>query len=184
MATDTVAAPAATRNPAAAQARRRRRTREVLVAYLLLFGVFMAVPLVLVVVLSLQSYTGVGSAQWVGTDNYTELAGDGIFWRSALNTVVFAAVTVPITLAIGLWVAVLLNKNVPGRDLFRALFYLPYVISGVVIAMVGKWIFNENVGVVNRVIRAVGGDGIGWQSQSAPALVSLMVMLIWAGSAW
>lgn len=86
----------------------------------------------------------------------------------------------PVTLAIGLWVAVLLNKHVPGRALFRALFYLPYVISGVVIAMVGKWIFNENVGVVNRVVRAVGGDGIGWQSEGVPALVSLMVMLIWA----
>jgi len=186
MALQTLAPPTGTRTPAAARARRRRRTREVLVAYLLLgpnlllFGVFMAVPLILVVVLSLQSYSGFGSADWVGTQNYTELAGDPVFWRSALNTVVFAAVTVPVTLAIGLWVAVLLNKHVPGRGLFRAVFYLPYVISGVVIAMVGKWIFNENVGVVNRVLRALGGDGIGWQSQGTPALVSLMVMLIWA----
>ena len=186
MATDTATRPAGTRSPDAARARRRRRTRDTAVAYLLLgpnlllFGVFMAVPLVLVVVLSLQRYTGFGAAEWVGAANYTELAGDRVFWRSALNTVVFAAVTVPVTLALGLWVAVLLNKHVPGRGLFRALFYLPYVISGVVIAMVGKWIFNENVGVVNRVLRALGGDGIGWQSEGMPALVSLMTMLIWA----
>jgi ABC-type sugar transport system permease subunit len=186
VATDTLTPPATGQVSAAARARRRRRGREIAVAYLLLgpnlllFGVFMAVPLVLVVVLSLQRYSGFGSAEWVGTGNYTELAGDPVFWRSALNTVVFAAVTVPVTLALGLWVAVLLNKHVPGRGVFRALFYLPYVISGVVIAMVGKWIFNENVGVVNRVLRALGTDGIGWQSEGVPALVSLMVMLIWA----
>lgn len=176
----------ATMPSAAAKARRRRRAREAVVAYvllgpnLLLFGVFMAVPLVLVVVLSLQNYSGFGSAEWIGLKNYTDLAGDSVFWRSAVNTVIFAAVTVPVTLALGLWVAVLLNRSVPARGLFRALFYLPYVISGVVIAMVGKWIFNENVGVVNRVLRAVGAPAIGWQSESVPALVSLMVMLIWA----
>lgn len=169
-------------------ARRRRglARREAAVAYLLLgpnlllFAVFLLVPLVGVLVLSLQRYSGFGRAEWIGGGNYTELAGDPVFWRAALNTAVFAGVTVPLSLALGLGIALLLSRHVPGRGVFRGLYYLPFVISGVVIAMVGKWIFNEDVGVVNRLLRAVGLAGVGWQSEAAPALTSLIVMIVWA----
>jgi len=175
---------AATARGPAASARRRRRSAAVayllLAPNLLLFSVFMIVPLVWVVVLSLQSYSGFGSAEWVGTENYTTMAQDPVFWRAALNTAVFAAVTVPLSLALGLGTALLLNRHVPGRGFFRGLYYLPFVISGVVIALVGKWIFDEQLGVVNRVIRALGGSGVGWQSEGVPALTSLIVMIVWA----
>jgi multiple sugar transport system permease protein len=146
---------------------------------LVLFGLFMVVPLVLVVVLGFQETSGFGAGRWIGLDNYARMAGDDVFWRSAVNTVLFAAVTVPLTLAGGLGLALLLDRPIRGRALFRSLFYLPYVLSGVVVALLGRWIFNENIGVVNKVLRALGGDGIAWQSSGGPAMTSIIAVVVW-----
>jgi multiple sugar transport system permease protein len=146
---------------------------------LVLFGLFLLVPLALTVLLGLQQTSGFGVGQWIGLGNYERMAADDVFWRSAVNTVLFAAVTVPLTLAGGLGLALLLDRPIRGRTLFRALFYLPYVLSGVVVALLGRWIFNENVGVVNKVLRALGGDGIAWQSAGGPAMASIIAMVVW-----
>ena len=183
-----VARPEAATSAPDRRGRGRLGRRNALVAYLLLgpnlllFSVFLLVPLAWVLLLSFQSYSGFGAAEWVGVDNYTTMAKDEVFWRAALNTVVFAAVTVPLSLGLGLAIALLLNRNVPGRGFLRSLYYLPFVVSGVVIAMIGHWIFNEELGVVNKVLRIVGGDGatVGWESEAVPALVSLIVMIVWA----
>jgi multiple sugar transport system permease protein len=146
---------------------------------LLLFGLFLLLPLSLTVVLSFQRSSGFGVAEWIGAGNYGQMSADDVFWRSAVNTVVFAAVTVPLTLLGGLGLALLLDRPIRGRTLFRSLFYLPYVLSGVVVALLGRWIFNENVGVVNKVLRALGGDGIAWQSSGGPAMASVIAMVVW-----
>ena len=146
---------------------------------LVLFGLFLLVPLALTVALGFQETSGFGVGEWIGFGNYTRMAADDVFWRSAVNTVLFAAATVPLTLAGGLGLALLLDRPIRGRTLFRSLFYLPYVLSGVVVALLGRWIFNENVGVVNKVLRALGGDGIAWQSAGAPAMASIIAMVVW-----
>jgi multiple sugar transport system permease protein len=146
---------------------------------LVLFGLFLLVPLVLVVALGFQETSGFGVGRWIGLGNYGRMLGDDVFWRSSVNTVLFAAVTVPLTLAGGLGLALLLDRPIRGRTLFRSLFYLPYVLSGVVVALLGRWIFNENIGVVNKVLRAVGGDGIAWQSSGGPAMASIIAMVVW-----
>ena len=164
---------------------RGRRARGALTAYLLLtpnlavFTAFMFLPLVLVGVLSLQRYAGFGTPTWVGADNYRELLADEVFWRTMLNTVGLGAATIPTSLAVGLGVAVLLNRRVPGRGLLRAVYYLPYVLSGVVIGIAGKWIFNENTGVINNTLDALGLPLVPWQSRALPALLSVAVMLVW-----
>ena len=166
--------------------RRARRLRGALSAYLLispnllLFTVFLFVPLVWVGVLSFQESAGFGTSEWVGSANYRELLGDRVFWRSLTNTLVFAVLTVPACLAIGLGVAILLDARLPGRGLLRALYYVPYVLSGVVIAMAGAWIFNENVGIVNVVLDRLGLATVPWQSSPLPAVLSVSVMLVWS----
>jgi ABC-type sugar transport system permease subunit len=147
---------------------------------LLLFGVFLLLPLVLTLVLGLQDSSGFGAREWVGLENYRTMAGDDVFWRALVNTIVFSAITVPASLGLGLGLALLLNRPIAGRTAFRAIFYLPYVLSGVVIAITSRWIFNENIGVVNKILRALGGDGVSWQSAGVPAFVSVMIVLCWA----
>jgi ABC-type sugar transport system permease subunit len=144
-----------------------------------LFGVFLLLPLLATFVLSLYSSSGFGPREFVGADNYTELAGDSTFWRSALNTGVYAAITVPLSLLLGLGVALAMNKPLRGRGALRAVYYVPYVISGVVVAIAGRYVFNENVGVINRVLRAVGFEGVAWQSEAVPAMTSLVLISVW-----
>ena len=186
MSTATAATPRATASaPRPPGPPRGRRLRGAATAYallapnLVLFGLFLLVPLGLTVALGFQETSGFGVGEWIGLGNYERMAADDVFWRSALNTVLFAAVTVPLTLAGGLGLALLLDRPIRGRTLFRSLFYLPYVLSGVVVALLGRWIFNENLGVVNKLIRALGGEGVAWQSSGGPAMASIIAMVVW-----
>jgi multiple sugar transport system permease protein len=161
--------------------------REALTAYLLIspnlivFGVFMLLPLILTFVISAQETSGLGPAEWVGLGNYTELISDGVFWRSLINTVGYAAVTVPLDLALGLAVAMLLNSAVWLRDVMRTIYYLPVVISGVAAGLIAQWMFNENIGVVNELLGLVGLGPVSWQSSPAWAMTSVVLLTLWVG---
>jgi len=159
--------------------------REAITAYLLIspnlivFGLFMFLPLVLTFVVSAQETSGLGPPEWVGFGNYAELLGDGVFWRSLANTVGYAAVTVPLALALGLAVALLLNGAIWLRNLMRTVYYLPVVISGVSAGLIAQWIFNENIGVVNAMLGAVGLGPVNWQSEPAWAMTSVILLTLW-----
>ena len=164
-----------------APAVRRWATSYALLApALLLFGVFVLYPLVGAVRISLTDSSGIGEARFVGLDNYAAMAGDATFWRAALNTALLAAVSVPVSLLLGLGVALLLRDRIPGGGLFRAVFLAPYVISGVVVAMTGRWLFDQNVGIVDRVLGGLGLPAPDWQSDGTAASVSVLVVLLWA----
>lgn len=165
------------RRPAA---RRAVTSYTMLAPVLVIFLVFLAYPLVAAFLTSLTDSTGVGAAQPVGARNYVDMATDPVFWRAAGNTVLLAAVSVPLVLGCGLGLALLLLRHVPARTFFRALFLAPYVVSGVVVAMAGRWIFDENVGIVNRGLTAIGLSGVPWQSSTAGSMVSVLLVLVWA----
>ena len=161
--------------------------REALIAYLLIspnlivFGVFMLLPLILTFVISLQETSGLGPAEWVGLGNYIELISDGVFWRSLINTLGYAAITVPLGLALGLAVAMLLNNAVWLREVMRTIYYLPVVISGVAAGLIAQWMFNENIGVVNEVLGIAGLGPVSWQSSPAWAMTSVVLLTLWVG---
>ena len=161
--------------------------REAITGYLLIspnlivFGLFMLLPLILTFVVSAQETSGLGPAEWVGLDNYTELVGDGVFWRSLTNTVGYAAVTVPLGLALGLAVAMLLNTAIWLRDVMRTIYYLPVVISGVAAGLIAQWMFNENIGVVNKLLGFVGLGPVSWQSSPVWAITSVVLLTLWVG---
>lgn len=147
---------------------------------LVLFMLFLFLPLVLTAVLSFQKSTGIGPTTFVGFTNYSDMVKDGVFWRALANTALFVVITVPLGLGLGLGLALLLNAPLRGRTLLRGIFYLPYVISGVVIAVLGRFIFNENVGVLNRLLRALGFAGIPWQSNGVAAMAAVIAVLTWS----
>ncbi|MEI4273581.1 sugar ABC transporter permease [Klenkia sp. LSe6-5] len=183
----TTAAPAAVTAPVPGDPppRRRRISRDTVAAWgllspnLVVFGVFLFIPLLATVWLSLYSSSGFGPREFVGADNYTELFGDSTFWRATANTGLYALLTVPVSLALGLGIALAMNRPLRGRGVLRGIYYVPYVISGVVVAVAGRWIFNENVGVVNRLLRSAGLDGVPWQSDAVGAMGSLVLISIW-----
>lgn len=146
---------------------------------IVLIAGFLFLPLVLAVVLSFQRYSGFGSSVWIGFDNYRRLFADDAFWRSLVNTGIFALFTVPVGMAVGLGLAVLMNSVLPGRSVYRAVIYLPMVISGVATGLIGTFMFDENVGTLNKMLRAVHLGTLNWQSSGAPAIASVILVTLW-----
>ncbi len=146
---------------------------------LVLVGLFLLVPLALAFVFSLQKLGSLGSAQWLGLNNYVDLFRDSVFWHTLLNTAVFTVFTVPVGMALGLGLAVLLNGVLPGRTLYRSIIFLPLVISGVATGVLGAWMFDQYNGFVNKLLSEIGVSGPSWQSNGHWAMTSVIVMTIW-----
>jgi multiple sugar transport system permease protein len=146
---------------------------------LLLFAVFAFVPLGYSVVLSFQDVPVFGGGTWIGADNYTRMVDDPVFWQSLRNTLVFTVATVPTSMLLGLLLAVLLNRDMPGRTVLRSIYFLPLVVSGVVVGLVMGWIFNGDFGVLNNMLHAVGLPRVQWLTSPSWAMVTLVLAIVW-----
>ena len=145
----------------------------------LLFALFLLVPVVWAVTISFQRTDGFGSGTFAGLANYARLAGDPLFWRSTANTALFTAIVTPLSMALGLGAAVLLNSVLPARGLFRSVLILPMAVSGVATALMGVLIFDQNSGVLDKVLRSVGLPSVPWQSGGAAAFASVVLVTLW-----
>lgn len=146
---------------------------------LVLLIVFSFIPIVVAVVLSFQEVAVFGQGAWVGGGNYAQMVGDPLFWTSIGTTAVFTVGTVPTSMAIGLLLAVLLNRAMPGRALIRALFFLPMVAAGVVVAVVMAWIFNGDYGVVDNLLASLGLPRVPWLTSPDVAMLTFVLAVVW-----
>jgi len=179
-------APTAPRpSPDARRRRVRRGLRAAVSGYaflgpnLVLLGLFLLLPIAWAFAISFQSTDGFGAGAFVALRNYARLLGDAVFWQSAGNTLLFTALVVPTSMAAGLGLAVLVNSVLPGRTVFRTIIVLPMVISGVATALIGVLVFDQNNGIANKLLRAVGLGDVPWQSQGAAALLSVVLVSLW-----
>src|SRR3954447_7568071 len=192
MATQTVEAPARTGARHGAVARssgRRRRGIEpspFLAPFPILFGVFLALPAVLGLWISLHNWDQfLADKPWVGLQNYIDLVRPGSpqagpFWQSMLATGKFVAFSVPLLLALPLGVALLLNRRFRGRNLFRALYFAPYVLGVVVVGVLWRFLLDPGVGLVNAIAKQLGLPGdTPWTTGLPWAWVSLVGMTVW-----
>jgi multiple sugar transport system permease protein len=146
---------------------------------LLLLGLFVFLPLAWAFAISLQQTNGFGDGVFVGLENYQRLLSDALFWRAALNTALFTLIVVPVSMALGLGLAVLLNSVLPARGVLRSVIVLPMSISGVATALIGVLIFDQNNGIANKLLSAVGLGGIPWQSSGPAAFGSVVLVTLW-----
>lgn len=114
--------------------------------------------------------------KFVGLNNYRYVFGDIEVWQSLWNSLKYTIVEVPISVVIALFLAVLLNKKLKGRSFFRTVFFLPMVAAPAAVAMVWKWLFNSNFGLINNVFNLK----VNWISDSRIAIYSLAVIGIWS----
>ncbi|NPV07080.1 MAG: sugar ABC transporter permease [Anaerolineae bacterium] len=131
-------------------------------------------------VLSFTDYNVVSPVSWRGVGNYRAIfTFDPLFWQSLRVTFTYAVLSLPAGLAVGLAVALLLNLKVPGLSVWRAIYYLPSVISGVAVAVLWQYVLNPRFGVLNWALRLVGIKGPGWLADPNWALPSLAIMSLW-----
>ena len=113
---------------------------------------------------------------FVGLKNYQKVFGDGEIWQALWNTIKYALAEVPISVVLGLLLAVLLNKKMKGRGVFRTIFFLPMVVAPAAIAMVWKWLYNSNFGLINNIFHIK----VNWISNPNIAIFSIAVIGIWS----
>jgi multiple sugar transport system permease protein len=136
-------------------------------------------PMIASLWLSLTSYDLLSPPVWVGGQNYQDLVADPIFRKSLSITLIYGLVSVPATMILALVLAILLNAKLPALKFFRSAYYLPSVISGVAVAMLWKWMFNGEYGLINAALARIGIDGPSWLTDEHWALRALIFMSLW-----
>lgn len=143
---------------------------------------WIGIPIIVAIILSFTSYDVITRAQFTGLDNYAVLFADSLFWRSILHNVIIAAVGIPISMFLALVFAVMLNRGLPGRGIFRVMVFLPHITATVAVAMIWLWIYSpsEN-GLMNTVLGVIGIEPLAYLTDPDLALPSVILVTIWQG---
>jgi multiple sugar transport system permease protein len=147
--------------------------------WLIGFLLFTAFPFLASICLSFTRYNIVTAPVWVGTANYRMLGADALFWKSLGVTFRYALVAVPLGIAAGVGLALLLNQEIGGISIYRTIFYLPSIVPAVATSVVFLWILNPQIGLVNGLLRSWGIVGPAWLQDKAWAPWSLVFMSLW-----
>jgi len=141
---------------------------------------FVLGPTLAVIGLSVSDWKlGERDITFVGLENYTELFGDRIFWNSAQNTAVYALMVVPVSVALGVWLAVLVESSRLGRTFFRSSIFLPVVSTTVAMAVVWEFLLHPTLGPVNTLIGFAGVPSQRFLSDAKIVLVTLAAIGVW-----
>ncbi len=181
-----------TKEIAAAMPVQGRKVRFDWVPYLfilphfLFFVVFAAFPFFLGLFISFFEYDILRpeATQFVGLKNYLSLFTRGtvefpVFWNALINTIEFVLMSVPFLVIIPLFLALLLNTNLSGKNVYRAIYFAPWVMSSAVIGLLGFWIFQSQGGLLNYYLKDLGIDTPRWLSSMPWAWVSILIVTVW-----
>jgi multiple sugar transport system permease protein len=147
--------------------------------YVLFFLAFVAYPLVFSLILVFHRWNIVTPMEWIGLKNFTRLLHDTLFLRSLGNTLTFLLIHIPLQIIFALLLAVLLNSRIRLRGFFRAMYFLPVVVSGVAVTILWQQLYSYDYGVLNGMLNAVGLPSIPWLVNSAWAMPSIAIMATW-----
>jgi multiple sugar transport system permease protein len=160
---------------------RARQTFLFLSPWLLTLAAFYLFPVVYSLVLSLLNFNPLNpsATTWAGLANYVKAFRDPVLGKAAVNTLYFVAGTVPVTTVLALVLAILLNRSLPGQTFFRAGFFVPTLVSMVVISLVFKQLYAQD-GILNQALSLLGIQGKAWLLDERTALPGIMVMDVWS----
>ncbi|MCI9340239.1 MAG: sugar ABC transporter permease [Dorea sp.] len=129
---------------------------------------------------SLNDIQGFQPPKWAGLGNYITVLGNEEFAGAFKNTVVYTLVTVPAGVFLSLVTAVLLNTSIRCKGFFRICYFLPVISAPAAVAMVWRWLYNSEFGIINFLLSKLGIDGLNWIGDSKTVLLSVMIVGIWA----
>jgi multiple sugar transport system permease protein/lactose/L-arabinose transport system permease protein/cellobiose transport system permease protein len=170
-----------TRRKTAPRSRNPRAPYLFIAPFYVLYVLFMLVPVGVSLWLSLTRWVGLGTPQWVGLRNYRLLATDVSFQRALGNTGIFVLIAVFAVVPLALFIAQALNaRGLRARDLWRTAYFVPIVVSPIIVALVFGLIFDRQFGLLNSVLRALfGTGGVDWLGDPGLARVSIGLVMLW-----
>lgn len=146
--------------------------------------VFTAGPIVASLGLSFTQFDIGAAPKFIGTQNYSEFLNSALFWQVASNTIYYALLYVPSSIAVSLGLALLVEKRIRGIAFFRTIFFLPVVTSMVAAAIIWSWMYNSDVGLLNYLLSMIGIDGPKWLQNPHSALPAIAIMSIWKNAGY
>ncbi|MGI2296528.1 carbohydrate ABC transporter permease [Paenibacillus sp. GXUN7292] len=142
--------------------------------------IFYIWPLFQSVYFSMTKWGDFGKYEWTGLDNYKRLIEDSELWLALKNTVVYTVLTVPASIIISTVIAVLLARKVKGLPVYRMLYFLPVVTMPSAIAMVWRWLYHADFGIINYMLGFLSMDKIRWLTDPDLALYSVIIVAVWS----
>lgn len=165
--------------------RLKEKTKDVLWAYFFIAPVFLGllvfyiIPFIQNIYFSLCNVNRFNQAKFAGLVNYVKLFSSDELLRAVRNTFVYVILTVPAGIFLAILIAVLLNQKLRGQSVYRTLYYLPAITMPAAIAMVWKWMYNGDYGIINQVLARFGIAGQNWLNEPSTAMGSIAVVGIW-----
>lgn len=147
--------------------------------YIIFFLMFVAYPLIFSMVLIFHRWDIVTPMQWVGMKNFERLIVDPLFFKSIINTLTFLLIHIPLQIAIALGFALLLNSKIKFRSVFRTIYFLPVVVSGVVVTILWQQLYSFDSGLLNKLLMVFGIPRIPWIVSPEMAMPSVAIMATW-----
>ena len=146
------------------------------VAGLLVFYIYPIFKVIIDIFYEVGSFT---KRSFVGLDNYLTMFNDPKMWSSLFNTFSYVIVIVPGTIIISLILAALLNTKIKGRGFFRVVYFIPAITIGAAVAMIWKWMYNSDHGIINAILNELGFDSVNFLTNPNTALLSICLVSIW-----
>lgn len=147
--------------------------------YIVHFLLFVAFPVVFSIVLTFHKWNIISPMEYTGFNNYIRLFNDKTFFKSIGNTLIFLVIHIPLQIIVALFLAEILNQKIKLRGVFRGAFFLPVIVSGVVVTILWQQLFGFDTGLLNRLLTGIGLGKIGWLTDPDIAMASIAVMATW-----
>lgn len=166
--------------------RRKYEKEQVLWGWLLIAPTFIGllvlniIPAFQTFILSFQKSGGFGQKAWAGLENYQRLISDTEVLQAVGNTLIYTAISVPFIIVLSMFSAVLMNQKIKGISVYRTLFFLPVVATPAAVAMIWRWLFNSDYGIINHLLLKVGIVGPNWLTNPKTAILAIAIVGIWS----
>jgi len=147
--------------------------------YGLHFALITAFPVAFSLLLTFNRWNLLAPMQWIGLTNFSDLLHDPLFWKSLWNTFRFLMIHIPLQVGIALTLAVILNQQIRAKSLFRATFFMPVIISGVVVTILWKQLYATENGVFNLLLQTIGLGRVEWLTNPRIAMPAIAIMATW-----
>ncbi|MBO0795895.1 MAG: sugar ABC transporter permease, partial [Ktedonobacteraceae bacterium] len=147
--------------------------------FLIIYAIFLIWPVILGLAMSFYNWTLAGAATFLGLRNYQELFGDADFWISLRNTATFTIISTPVLVLLALVLALLANRAIPARWLFRLVFFAPVALPVTVAVIIWNWMYQPGFGLINNMLASLHLSQPDWLNDPKVAMISVVILTVW-----